>query len=151
MGDGSKTRPTTRVDLRWEGGHKFTASDAYGHNITVDAPEKDGQQFDGFSPGELLLTSLAACSGIDVANILKKQRQKVTGVQIHVTGAQDPKAPWMWKEIHLEYVIYGKALKKPAVERSIHLSETKYCSIAASLGEGTKIISEYKLVDKPNE
>ena len=31
-------RPKTSVDLRWEGGQKFTSTDSYGHTLTVNAP-----------------------------------------------------------------------------------------------------------------
>ena len=68
-------RSTSTVELNWEGGFKFTSADAHGHTITVDAPQNDGGEFGGFKPGELLLTALAGCSGIDVANILTRQRQ----------------------------------------------------------------------------
>ena len=79
-------RPSTTVELHWEGGQRFTSSDGYGHTVTVDAPMKDGEAFEGFKPGELMLTSLAGCSGIDVVDILRKQRQEVTGVDIPSEG-----------------------------------------------------------------
>ena len=51
------------------------------------------------SRGELLLTSLAGCSGIDIIDILRKERQEVTGIDIRVRGAQQPDPPWAWEEI----------------------------------------------------
>ena len=104
-------RPQTRVGLRWEGGLRFTSSDAHGHTVTVDAPEQDGEPFAGFKPGELLLTSLAGCSAIDVVDILRKQRQEVTGVEIQVLGTQQAEPPWTWEEIHLAYVVRGRGLR----------------------------------------
>ena len=70
-------KPSTSVDVEWEGGLRVTASDAYGHALTVDTPEKTGSPFAGVMPGELLLRSLSRCSSIDVVKILRKQRQKV--------------------------------------------------------------------------
>lgn len=96
-------------------------------------------------PGQMLLTSLAACSGIDVVNILQRQRQKVTGVAIRVEGAQLPDAPWTWVEIDLAYTITGNDLDRAAVERAIHLSETKYCSVGATLGGRAKIRSTFEI------
>ena len=49
-------RPTSTIDVQWEGGFKFTSRDAYGHTVTVDAPSNDGDAFDGMMPGVLLLT-----------------------------------------------------------------------------------------------
>ena len=83
-------------------------------------------------PGELLLTSLAGCSGIEVVNILKRQRQQVTSLRIKVTGMQAADPPWTWEDVELEYVISGKDLRPTLVERAIALSEDKYCSIGAT-------------------
>ena len=49
-------KPTTAVDIAWEGGFKFVSRDAHGRSIAVDAPENDGDGFEGFMPGELMLT-----------------------------------------------------------------------------------------------
>ncbi len=141
-------RPTTTVDLKWEGGLKFSAADAYGHEVTVDAPTEDGEPFDGFKPGELLLTSLAACSGIDVVGILRKQRQQVTGIDVRITGVQKPDPPWTWEEADLHYVVRGRGLNRASVERAIHLSESKYCSVGASVGAVTEIKSTLEIVEE---
>jgi len=141
-------RPTSTVDLNWEGGFKFTSADAHGHSITVDAPQNDGDGFDGFKPGELLLTALASCSGIDVANILTRQRQQVTGLEIQVKGTQEPDPPWMWEEIEIEYIIRGKNLRVKQVERAIDLSENKYCSVGASIAGNSKITSSFTIIEE---
>jgi len=139
--------PETTIDLAWEGGLRFTSRDRFGHSVTVDAPEEDGQPFDGFKPGELLLTSLAGCSGIDVVGILKRQRQRVTGVGIRVRGTQLPDPPWTWTDIELAYTVTGHGLTAAAVERAIHLSETKYCSVGATLSPQVSITSTYRIVE----
>jgi len=144
----AESRPTTTVDLQWEEGLRFTASDSHGHQVTVDAPANDGEPFDGFKPGELLLTSLAGCSGIDVVGILRKQRQRVTGIEIRVKGEQQPDPPWIWEENELEYVVKGKGLERSAVERAVDLSETKYCSTAATFGASARITSTVRIVEE---
>ena len=141
-------RPTCTVDLSWEGGFKFTSSDAYGHSVTVDAPQNDGDEFAGFMPGELLLTSLAGCSGIDVVNILLRQRQQVTGIQIKVTGMQAVDPPWTWEDVEIEYQISGKGLRPTLVERAIALSEDKYCSIGATIAGRTTVKSTFKIIEE---
>ena len=141
-------RPTSTVDLSWQGGCRFTSLDAYGHSVTVDAPQNDGDEFAGFMPGELLLTSLAGCSGIDVVGILRKQRQQVTGLQIRVKGTQAAEAPWAWEEVELEYIVSGKALLPTLVERAIALSENKYCSVGASIAGVTNVRSTFKIIEE---
>ena len=143
------TGPATEVDLSWEGGSRFTASNAYGHAVTVDAPLLAGQPTAGFKPGELLMASLASCSSISAVSILRKKRQEVTGVEVHVAGAQESVPPAKWSSIHLKYTVRGRALDDKAVERSIHLAETKYCPVAATLGAAAEITSEYLILEEP--
>ena len=140
-------KPGASVEVEWEGGLRFTARDAYGHALTVDAPEGTGAPFSGFMPGELLLTSLAGCSGIDVVEILRKQRQEVLHLDITTTGTQQPDPPWRWEEIELHYVVTGRGLSRTAVERAIRLSETRYCSVGATLRPGVRISSTYKIIE----
>ena len=142
------SRPTTAVELRWHGGRKFTSSDRYGHTVTIDAPDRDGEEFDGFKPGEMMLASLAGCSGIDVVDILRRQRQDVTAVEIRVLGAQEPEPPWTWRTVHLDYVLRGRGLDRHKVERAIHLSETKYCSVAATMDARCEITSAFEIVEE---
>ena len=120
-----RRRPTSQVEVAWLGGMRFKSNDSNGHTVTVDAPAVEGEPYEGMMPGHLLLTSLAACSGIDVVNILKRQRQDVTGLSIEVDGSQLPDPPWTWTHIRLVYRVHGAGLKRSAVERAIHLSETK--------------------------
>ena len=140
-------RPSTTIDVAWQGGFKFASRDAHGHTLTVDAPENDGDDFDGFMPGDMMLTSLVGCSGIDVVEILRKQRQEVTGIDVRVTGVQESEAPWTWEEIRLEYVVTGKDVSEAAVERAIRLSETKYCSVVATLAGRSRISSTFRIVE----
>ena len=142
-------RPTAQVDVDWRGGMRFGARDSYGKTVTVDAPANEGEPFGGMMPGQLLLTSLAACSGIDVVNILQRQRQVVTGLSIRIEGSQLPDAPWTWVEFDLAYRVSGTDLDRSAVERAIHLSETKYCSVGATLAGRAKISSTFEIVEGP--
>ena len=141
-------RPGSSVQLGWQGGFKFESEDGHGHTLTVDAPQNQGEAFDGMMPGDLLLSSLGSCSGIDVVNILKRQRQEVTGLEIAVTGEQLPDAPWTWVDIRLEYTVRGRGLRESSVRRAIELSEERYCSIGATIAGRAEITSSFTIVDE---
>lgn len=136
------------VDLEWNGGLKFTSTDIYGHKLTVNAPEQDGDAYEGSKPGEMLLTSLAGCSGIDLVGILSKQRQDVSSIDIKVTGTQDPTPPWVWTKVHLQYVLSGRGLDRNRVEHAIDLSMNSYCSVGATLGGRCVITSEVRIIEE---
>ncbi len=140
-------KPITNIEVSWEGGYKFSSRDAYGHSVIVDAPQSDGDGFDGMMPGGLLLTSLAGCSGIDVVNILRRQRQDVTGLEVRVEASQQPDPPWTYDEVQLRYVVKGRGLRETLVERAIKLSEEKYCSVGATLSGRCKITSAFEIVE----
>jgi putative redox protein len=95
----------------------------------------------------LLLTALAACSGIDVVNILVKQRQQVTDLRIKVKGMQASDPPWTWEDIEIEYIVSGKGLLQALVERAISLSEDKYCSIGATIAGKTNMTSTFEIIE----
>ena len=131
----------------WQGNMKFAFSDGYGHQLIVDAPENDGDSFDGFMPAYMLLSSLAACSGIDIATILKKQRQQLTSLKINVKGVQAEDPPWAFNTIHLEYELTGQRLNDRMVSQAIELSENKYCSVGATISGVATITSSYVIIE----
>lgn len=140
-------RPSNTVSLNWEGGFRFDSSDSHGHSLTLDAPQSDGAKFEGFMPGDMLLTALAGCSGIDVVNILERMRQNVEGIEISVRGHQNPEPPWAYEDIEIHYTIRGSGLKENLVRRAINLSENKYCSIGATISGRARITSDFDIVE----
>ena len=140
-------RPSSSVSLRWQDGFRFESRDTHGHTLTLDAPQSDGAKFDGFMPGDMLLTALAGCSGIDVVNILERMRQKVDDIQISVKGRQNPDPPWTWEDIEIHYTIRGSGLNERLVRRAINLSENKYCSIGATISGRARISSDFEIIE----
>ena len=148
MGVTDMAGSSSTVDLEWKGGLKFTSTDAYGHTLTVNAPEEDSDEYEGSKPGEMMLTSLAGCSGIDVVGILRKQRQDVSAIDIKVTGTQEPNPPWTWTKVHLQYVLRGRGLARNRVEQAIDLSENSYCSVGATRGVRCVVTSEFRIIEE---
>ncbi len=140
-------RPSNTVSLTWEGGFRFESRDTHGHTLTLDAPQSDGVSFEGFMPGDMLLTALAGCSGIDVVNILKRMRQKVEGIEISVKGQQNPDPPWAYEDIEIHYTVRGSGLNERLVARAINLSENKYCSIGATVSGRARITSDFEIIE----
>lgn len=113
---------------------RFDAESGSGNRIVMDVGEQDGGQNAGPSPMELLLVALAGCTGMDVISILRKKRQDVTGYTISVRGVRREEHPQTFAAISVEHVVTGKGISPDAVRRAVELSETKYCSVSATLG-----------------
>jgi len=47
----------------------------------------------------------------------------------------------------MEYVLRGKGLKEKDVAQAIHLSETKYCSVAATIRPAAEIITSFQIIE----
>lgn len=145
------SRPTQTVHSVWTGGVRYLHRSEDGHEVATDAPLEPGRPYDGFKPSLLLLAALAGCTGVDLAEILRKQRQAVTGIEIRVTGVQEPDPPWPYVEIRLEFTVRGRNLRREAVERAVALAEEKYCSVSATVRGTARILRTVRLVEETGE
>lgn len=133
---------TSRV--KWVEGRQFVGIDSTDHSVVMSSP-KDGV---GMKPSDLLLVSLGGCTAYDVVSILEKKRQKLTGLEVAVSGEQDEESPWPFRKIHLYYTLRGKGLKEKAVRDAIELSEEKYCSVAATVRGVAEIDYEVTIIEE---
>src|SRR5581483_7318287 len=130
------------VEVTWVQGEQFVASGGGGHSVVLDAPGGRAT-WQGFKPSELLLAALGGCTGIDVVDILRKQRQRVSGFRVTVRGEQSDDYPHAFVRIAVHYEIRGQAVAEAAVRRAISLSEEKYCSVAATIRGVATITSSF--------
>lgn len=130
---------------------QFVAETGSGHAIVLDGPEDFGGHDTGVRPMELLLAGLGGCTGMDVVSILRKKRQRFTGVSVHVRGEKAENHPMRFTKIHVEYEVRGYGLSEQAVKRSIELSMNKYCSVSATLGGTAEIEHSFRIVEEEHE
>jgi putative redox protein len=102
----------------------------------------------GVSPSEMLLLGLAGCSAYDVVGILEKRKAKLAGLEVKVSAEQEADPPWPYRQIHLEYIVRGQGLTEKAVGDAIHLSETKYCSVAATIRPTAEITTSFQIIEE---
>ncbi len=133
------------AQIVWEGKDvAFKATGGSGFSIRFDNPSSPK----GASPMEMVAMAAGACTAMDVIDILRKKRQDVSGFEVNVLGQRATEHPMVFTEVDLEYVVTGRNLDPRAVERSIELSLTKYCSVNATLkAGGVKINSHYRIVE----
>jgi putative redox protein len=122
---------------KWKSKHQFESWQDH-HSILLD-----GSRTNGFSPKTLLLSGLAGCSGIDVVDILEKQRVKFSNFEIDVETTQTEEHPRVFKDIFITYKIKTAAENEIKVKKAIDLSLEKYCGVSAMLKKNSKI--QYKL------
>ena len=121
---------------RVEGDFAFEAVDAKGHIARMDSSSETGGLDSGIRPMQMLLMGLGGCSAIDIAMILKKQRQQVDDFSIHISGEREKgKEPSLWETIKIVFTLTGSVDEEKA-QRACELSMNKYCSVAETLRRG---------------
>jgi putative redox protein len=98
------------------------------------------------SPVVGLLASLGACGGMDVIGILRKKRQDVTGYEIEVVGQRREDHPRAVTAIEVVHRVRGRNLDPRAIEDAIRLSDTKYCTVHATLQSCVPITTRFEIV-----
>jgi putative redox protein len=138
----------TKAIIRLVDDDLFVGITPGGHALALDT---DSQRSVAASPVELLLVALGSCTATDVASILKKKRQRVTNYTIEVSGERRTDYPRSYTSMHVRHIITGIGISPKAVAQAIELSETKYCSVAATLRPQVEIQSTFEIIEEPRE
>ena len=96
----------------------------------LDASVTAGGTGHGTSPMELLLISIAGCSGMDIVSILEKMQVKFQRFETTVEGERASDHPRVFKDIEVVYRFWGQSLPEEKLKRAVQLSMEKYCSVA---------------------
>ena len=132
----------SNATVRWVHGQQFVGTDSTKHSVVLST----GDEGTGMKPSELLLVALAACTAVDVVDILSKKRTPLTSLEIQVDGEQDADPPWTYRKFHLKYILGGKGLTEKNVSQAIQLSEEKYCSVAATVRGVAELSTEFEIM-----
>jgi putative redox protein len=103
----------------------------------------DGNRKEGPNPKALLLSAIAACSGIDIVDILAKMRVSFSDLVIDVETEQTTEHPRVFKDIWITYKIKTAGENEDKIKKAIDLSLDKYCGVSAMLRKNSPI--HYKL------
>lgn len=86
--------------------------------------------------------------GSDVVDILRKKREQLTEYRIEVRGERRADFPRSFKNIQLHHVLRGINLAESAVKQALDLSESKYCSVAATLRPTAEISVTFEVLQE---
>lgn len=136
------TAITARVDLA-QLAVEATGSAGEAVVMVADPPEGSAS---GAGPKEVVLSALAACTGMDVASILRKKRQRAVSYEIAVRAESADEHPRVFTSIMVEHRVSGE-VEPEALRRSIELSATRYCPVNAMLSAVARVEHRYLLHD----
>ena len=139
------TAKTNKAVIRIAGEELFVGTSPSGHAIVLDT---NSERSSAPSPVELLLVALGSCTAVDVISILKKKRQKIKEYVVEVSGERRDEYPRSYTSMTVHHIFTGTNVSPKAVQQAIELSETKYCSVAATLRPTVRIQSTFKIIDE---
>lgn len=119
-----------------------------GHAQALDT---DHERASAATPVELLLIALGSCTAVDVVSIMRKKRAQVTDYRVEVKGFRSAEHPRKFTRMEVRHIIRGRRISERALAQAIELSETKYCSVAATLRPTVEIVSTYEIIEDAAE
>jgi putative redox protein len=123
----------TTTITKWKKEHEFTSY------LDHNSIEIDGNRKNGFGPKALLLSAVAACSGIDVVEILGKMRIEFSDFEIEVSAGQTNEHPRVFTDVFITYRMRTKQANEEKIRKAIDLSLEKYCGVSAMLRKNSPI------------
>lgn len=119
--------------------HGFTTETSFG---SLDISSNDAH---GFRPFQLLVSSVAVCSGGVLRNILQKMRMPASAISIDAKEIKrNPDEANKVEKIHLHFTIEGQNLSTSKMDRAFELTH-KNCSIVQSVSPAIEVIKTYEI------
>lgn len=133
-----------KATIQYAGNEFFIGTTPSGHAQIIDAK---GDRRAAPTPMEMLLVSVAACAAVDVVSILEKKRQKISGYKSEITGERRTEHPRAFTKFHIHHIVYGSDVSEHAVRQAVELSDTKYCSVAATVRPTAEITTSFEIIE----
>lgn len=135
---------TYKATVKYAGDEFFIGTSPSGHAQVIDTK---GDRRAAPTPVETLLVAVAGCTAADVISILLKKRQDVTDYKVEIEGTRAEDHPRKFIKFHVHHIVHGRGVSAKAVADAIELSDTKYCSVAATVRPTAEITTSYEIVE----
>jgi putative redox protein len=122
-----------KAHLSWDKAQRFIGTSEKGHITAFDTTVRGGGLDSAASPVETVLEAAAACTAMDVLNILTKQRKTIEQFTISLDAERAETEPRVFTKIHMAFFITSPNATERDVARAIELSWEKYCSVSVML------------------
>ncbi len=105
-------------------------------------PLGDGQ---GYTPLELVLMSLGACSGGTIGLLLRKMGKTVSSIKVNTKGIRREQHPTSFQMIYLEFMVHSGDVHDADIQKAIKLAEDSICPVWALLKGNVEVITKYQI------
>lgn len=108
-------------------------------------PIGDGK---GYMPLQLVLVSLASCSGSTVVTLLRRMNKQIDGLEVKAKGIRREEHPLGFKSIELVFAVESLDVSDEEIKKAIHLSETSFCPVWCMLKGNVEISYKYEIISQ---
>lgn len=137
-----------KATVRFAGDELFIGTTPSGNSVAIDTK---GDRRSAPSPLEMLLVSVAACTAADVISIMQKKRQDVREYLVEITGTRVDEHPRKFTAFHVNHIVRGRGISEKSLADAIQLSDTKYCSVAATVRPTATITTSYEIIETDHD
>lgn len=120
---------THTTTTTWKGKMQFESTNPSGETFLINAASEHGGEGAGLRPKALMLSSLAGCSGLDVASLIEKMKLTVEDFKIETIANLTEEHPKIYDNVIIEYHFYGANLNEVKLQRAVDFSVEKYCGV----------------------
>lgn len=117
--------------------HGFKTQLPYGE-LTVSGDDEHG-----FRPYQLLVSSIAICSGGIFKQILQKRRISFQDIRIKADVTREETGARAVTDIHLHFTIIGTDASDEQIEKSLHITQ-RNCSMVQSVQNSIRITETFE-------
>ena len=126
---------------------KLTETGAFEAGLDFGKINISGNSELGFRPFQLLVSSIAACSGGVLKSILEKKRMSFDTIEIEAEVERNEAEVNRVTKISLHFTVYGKDLNLSQVQKSLDLA-AKNCSMVESVKGAIEVVETVEVREK---
>lgn len=104
-----------------------------------------GDEEYGFRPYQLMVSSIAVCSGGVLRKVLTKMRMPCSEMKVTAEVTRNEEKANRIEKIHLHFIIHGENLQEEKVKKAIEASR-KNCPMVQSVQDSIVITESFELV-----
>ncbi|WP_290696386.1 OsmC family protein [Lacinutrix sp.] len=128
-----------KVTTVWKEKMIFESDNPNGYQFNLGKSENSNDPYKPLGPKATMLSSLAACSGLDVVSIAEKMKTEFTDFKIEVEAELTDEHPRTYHTVLVDYYFYGSALDEKKIKKVVDLSVEKYCGVMEMFRQFSKV------------
>ncbi|WP_096201762.1 OsmC family protein [Bacillus sp. FJAT-45350] len=107
--------------------------------------EVSGNDEYGFRPYQLLVSSVAVCSGGVLRKVLDKKRIGYNDIKVTADVARNPEGAQEIKSIHLHFILSGVETTEEKIKKSLEVTR-KNCSMVQSVKDSIEVTESFEVI-----